>query len=418
MTNNLQKNLIEKDSIYGAQNYSPLPIVLNKGEGVYLWDVDGNKYLDMMSAYSAVSHGHSHPELVKVLIEQAQKLAITSRAFYTEPFSYYIEKLSKISGFSSVLAMNTGAEAVETAIKAARRWGYFSKGIEENKAEIIVANGNFHGRTTTIVGFSSDPEYKKGFGPFSEGFVEADYCNTNCECSRVCEKSIDSIKNSINENTCAVIVEPIQGEGGIITPQKGWLVQLRKLCTDNNVLLILDEIQSGLARTGELFAYQHENIKPDGLILGKALGGGLLPVSAFLSNKEVMDHFNPGSHGSTFGGNPLAASVASKALDLIYEDNLISNSKEMGIYLSNQIRDLNLEIIKDVRGKGLWIGVELDPKVSAKKVCLALMDEGILAKETHATVIRFAPPLIITKEEIDWAMVRIKKVLNNFAEQI
>ena len=221
MANNLQKNLIEKDSIYGAQNYSPLPIVLNKGKGVYLWDVDGNKYLDMMSAYSAVSHGHSHPELVKVLIEQAQKLAITSRAFYTEPFSYYIEKLAKISGFSSVLAMNTGAEAVETAIKASRRWGYFSKGIEENKAEIIVANGNFHGRTTTIVGFSSDPDYKKGFGPFSGGFVEAEYCHTNCACSKVCETSINSIKNLINENTCAVIVEPIQGEGGIITPQKG-----------------------------------------------------------------------------------------------------------------------------------------------------------------------------------------------------
>mgnify|MGYP001356621164 FL=1 len=418
MANNLQKNLIEKDSIYGAQNYSPLPIVLNKGKGVYLWDVDGNKYLDMMSAYSAVSHGHSHPELVKVLIEQAQKLAITSRAFYTEPFSYYIEKLAKISGFSSVLAMNTGAEAVETAIKASRRWGYFSKGIEENKAEIIVANGNFHGRTTTIVGFSSDPDYKKGFGPFSGGFVEAEYCHTNCACSKVCETSINSIKNLINENTCAVIVEPIQGEGGIITPQKGWLEQLRKLCTDSNILLILDEIQSGLARTGELFAFQHENIMPDGLILGKALGGGLLAVSAFFRNKEVMDHFNPGSHGSTFGGNPLAASVASKALDLIYDDNLISNSKEMGAYLSNQIRDLNLEIIKDVRGKGLWIGVELDKRVPAKKVCLALMHEGILAKETHATVIRFAPPLIITKEEIDWAMERIKRVLNNFAAQV
>jgi len=414
MINNLQKNLIEKDSIYGAQNYSPLPIVLNKGKGVYLWDVDGNKYLDMMSAYSAVSHGHSHPELVKVLIEQAKKLAITSRAFYTEPFSHYIEKLSKISGFSSVLAMNTGAEAVETAIKAARRWGYFSKGIKENKAEIIVANGNFHGRTTTIVGFSSDPEYRKGFGPFSGGFLEADYCNTNCECSKVCEKSIGSIKNLISKNTCAVIVEPIQGEGGIITPQKGWLKQLRKLCTDNNILLILDEIQSGLARTGELFAFQHENIMPDGLILGKALGGGLLPVSAFLSNKEIMNHFNPGSHGSTFGGNPLAASVASKALDLIYEDNLISNSKEMGEYLSNQLINLNLKIIKEVRGKGLWIGVELDKKVSAKKVCLALMREGILAKETHSTVIRFAPPLIIKKEEIDWAIVRIKKVLNDF----
>ncbi|MDC0401571.1 ornithine--oxo-acid transaminase [Gammaproteobacteria bacterium] len=414
MINNLQKNLIEKDSIYGAQNYSPLPIVLNKGKGVYLWDVDGNKYLDMMSAYSAVSHGHSHPELVKVLIEQAKKLAITSRAFYTEPFSHYIEKLSKISGFSSVLAMNTGAEAVETAIKAARRWGYFSKGIKENKAEIIIANGNFHGRTTTIVGFSSDPEYRKGFGPFSGGFLEADYCNTNCECSKVCEKSIGSIKNLISKNTCAVIVEPIQGEGGIITPQKGWLKQLRKLCTDNNILLILDEIQSGLARTGELFAFQHENIMPDGLILGKALGGGLLPVSAFLSNKEIMNHFNPGSHGSTFGGNPLAASVASKALDLIYEDNLISNSKEMGEYLSNQLINLNLKIIKEVRGKGLWIGVELDKKVSAKKVCLALMCEGILAKETHSTVIRFAPPLIIKKEEIDWAIVRIKKVLNDF----
>jgi ornithine--oxo-acid transaminase len=416
MINNLQKNLIEKDSIYGAQNYSPLPIVLNKGKGVYLWDVDGNKYLDMMSAYSAVSHGHSHPALVKVLIEQAQKLAITSRAFYTEPFSYYIEKLSKISGFSSVLAMNTGAEAVETAIKASRRWGYFSKGIEENKAEIIVANGNFHGRTTTIVGFSSEKEYKKGFGPFADGFIEAEYCSSNCNCSKVCENSIRSIKNAINKNTCAVIVEPIQGEGGIITPQSGWLKQLRQLCNESNVLLILDEIQSGLGRTGKLFAFEHEDIKPDGLILGKALGGGLLPVSAFLSSKEVMNHFNPAHMAQPLVEIPLAAKVASKALDLIYEDNLISNSKEMGIYLSNQIRDLNLEIIKDVRGKGLWIGVELDPKVSAKKVCLALMDEGILAKETHATVIRFAPPLIITKEEIDWAMERIKKVLNNFAE--
>ena len=415
MSKDLQSNYIDKEAMHGAQNYSPLPVVLKKGDGVYLWDVNDKKYLDMMSAYSAVSHGHSHPELVKVLSDQAQKLAISSRAFYTEPFAEYIEKLSKISNFESVLPMNTGAEAVETAIKAARRWGYFTKGIKKNCAEIIVAEGNFHGRTTTIVGFSSEKEYKKGFGPFADGFIEAEYCSSNCNCSKVCENSIRSIKNAINNNTCAVIIEPIQGEGGIITPQSGWLKQLRELCNENNVLLILDEIQSGLARTGELFAFQHENIMPDGLILGKALGGGLLPVSAFLSNKEVMDHFNPGSHGSTFGGNPLAASVASKALDLIYDDNLISNSKEMGAYLSKQIRDLNLEIIKDVRGKGLWIGVELDKKVSAKKVCLALMDEGILAKETHATVIRFAPPLIITKEEIDWAMERIKRVLNNFA---
>ena len=414
MTSNLQNNLIAKETIYGAKNYSPLPIVLQKGEGVYLWDVDGNKYLDMMSAYSAVSHGHSHPELVKVLVDQAEKLAISSRAFYTEPFGEYIEKLSKLSGFESILPMNTGAEAVETAIKAARRWGYFTKGIEENSAEIIVADGNFHGRTTTIVGFSSEAEYKKGFGPFADGFVQADYCSTNCDCSKVCEKSIQSIKNLINNNTCAVLVEPIQGEGGIITPQDGWLKQLRDLCDENNILLILDEIQSGLGRTGKMFAYEHEGIKPDGLILGKALGGGLLPVSAFLSSKEVMDHFNPGSHGSTFGGNPLAAKVASKALDLLIDDNLVKNSQIMGNYLKTKLQEINLDFIKEVRGKGLWIGVEFYKKISAKKICLSLMDEGILAKETHETVIRFAPPLTITKEEIDWAMEKIIKVFRKY----
>jgi ornithine--oxo-acid transaminase len=392
MVSNLQNNLINKEALYGAKNYSPLPIVLQKGEGVYLWDVDGNKYLDMMSAYSAVSHGHSHPELVKVLVDQAEKLAISSRAFYTEPFGEYIEKLSKLSGFESILPMNTGAEAVETAIKAARRWGYFTKGIEENSAEIIVADGNFHGRTTTIVGFSSEADYKKGFGPFSGGFIQADYCNTNCDCSKICEKSIQSIKRAINHNTCAVLVEPIQGEGGIITPQDGWLRQLRDLCDENNVLLILDEIQSGLGRTGKMFAYEHEGIKPDGLILGKALGGGLLPVSAFLSSKEVMDHFNPGSHGSTFGGNPLAAKVASKALDLLMEDNLVENSQIMGDYLKTKLQEINLDFIKEVRGKGLWLGLEFNKTISAKKICLSLMDEGILAKETHETVIRFAPP--------------------------
>ena len=414
MVSNLQNNLINKEALYGAKNYSPLPIVLHKGEGVYLWDVDGNKYLDMMSAYSAVSHGHSHPELVKVLTDQAEKLAISSRAFYTEPFGEYIEKLSKLSGFESILPMNTGAEAVETAIKAARRWGYFTKGIEENSAEIIVADGNFHGRTTTIVGFSSEADYKKGFGPFADGFVQADYCNTNCSCSRICEKSIQSIKNLINKNTCAVLVEPIQGEGGIITPQDGWLKQLRALCDENNVLLILDEIQSGLGRTGKMFAYEHEGIKPDGLILGKALGGGLLPVSAFLSSKEVMDHFNPGSHGSTFGGNPLAAKVASKALDLLVDDNLVENSQIMGNYLKAKLQEINLDFIKEVRGKGLWIGVEFNKTISAKKICLSLMDEGILAKETHETVIRFAPPLTITKAEIDWAMEKIIKVFREY----
>ena len=414
MVSNLQNNLINREALYGAKNYSPLPIVLQKGEGVYLWDVDGNKYLDMMSAYSAVSHGHSHPELVKVLANQAEKLAISSRAFYTEPFGEYIEKLSKLSGFESILPMNTGAEAVETAIKAARRWGYFTKGVEENSAEIIVADGNFHGRTTTIVGFSSEADYKKGFGPFSGGFIQADYCNTNCDCSKICEKSIQSIKKAINHNTCAVLVEPIQGEGGIITPQDGWLRQLRDLCDENNVLLILDEIQSGLGRTGKMFAYEHEGIKPDGLILGKALGGGLLPVSAFLSSKEVMDHFNPGSHGSTFGGNPLAAKVASKALDLLIDDNLVENSQIMGNYLKTKLQEINLDFIKEVRGKGLWIGVEFNKTISAKKICLSLMDEGILAKETHETVIRFAPPLTITKEEIDWAVEKIIRVFREY----
>ena len=414
MVSNLQNNLINKEALYGAKNYSPLPIVLQKGEGVYLWDVDGNKYLDMMSAYSAVSHGHSHPDLVKVLVDQAEKLAISSRAFYTEPFGEYIEKLSKLSGFESILPMNTGAEAVETAIKAARRWGYFTKGVEENSAEIIVADGNFHGRTTTIVGFSSEADYKKGFGPFSGGFIQADYCNTNCDCSKISEKSIQSIKKAINHNTCAVLVEPIQGEGGIITPQDGWLTQLRDLCDENNVLLILDEIQSGLGRTGKMFAYEHEGIKPDGLILGKALGGGLLPVSAFLSSKEVMDHFNPGSHGSTFGGNPLAAKVASKALDLLIDDNLVENSQIMGNYLKTKLQETNLDFIKEVRGKGLWIGVEFNKTISAKKICLSLMDEGILAKETHETVIRFAPPLTITKVEIDWAIEKIIKVFREY----
>ena len=414
MVTDLQSNLISKEALYGANNYSPLPIVLNKGEGVYLWDVDGNKYLDMMSAYSAVSHGHSHPKLVKVLSDQAQKLAISSRAFYTEPFAEYIEKLSKISNFESVLPMNTGAEAVETAIKAARRWGYFTKGIKKNCAEIIVAEGNFHGRTTTIVGFSSEKEYKKGFGPFADGFIEAEYCSSSCNCSKVCENSIRSIKNAINNNTCAVIVEPIQGEGGIITPQSGWLKQLRELCNENNVLLILDEIQSGLGRTGKLFAFEHEDIKPDGLILGKALGGGLLPVSAFLSSKEVMNHFNPGSHGSTFGGNPLAAKVASKALDLLFEDNLIENSKVMGAYLKEKLSKMNHSFIKEIRGKGLWIGVELDQGISAKKICISLMNEGILAKETHEAVIRFAPPLLIKKDEIDWALEKINKVFQEY----
>ena len=414
MSSSLQDEYIKKESLYGAKNYSPLSVVLNKGEGAYLWDVDGNKYLDMVSAYSAVSHGHSHPKLIEVIHEQSKKLSITSRAFYTEPFADFLEKLSNLSGFESVLTMNTGAEAVETAIKAARRWGYFSKGIPEDKAEIIVADGNFHGRTTTIVSFSTDDAYKKGFGPFTPGFDAASFCGS-CECDSI-EKclSINSFEKKINENTCAILVEPIQGEAGIRVPREGWLKELRALCTEKNILLILDEIQSGLGRTGKLFAYEHENIKPDGLILGKALGGALLPISAFLSSKEIMNHFKPGSHGSTFGGNPLASKVASKALDLLFEEKLIENSKTMGDYFLSKLKDIDSKIIKEVRGKGLWIGMELNnAEVSAKNLCMMLLNEGLLCKETHETVIRFAPPLMIGKKDIDYALNKITKVITS-----
>ena len=408
MPTSLQDEYIKKESLYGAKNYAPLSVVLNKGEGAYLWDVDGNKYLDMVSAYSAVSHGHSHPELVKTVQDQANKLAITSRAFYTEPFGDFLEELTKVTGYENVLTMNTGAEAVETAIKAARRWGYFTKGIKEDKAEIIVADGNFHGRTTTIVGFSSEESYKNGFGPFSDGFVEAKYCWSECSA----DESIKSFESKINKNTCAILIEPIQGEAGIRVPEDGWLKRIRDLCDDNNVLLILDEIQSGLGRTGKLFAYEHENIRPDGLILGKALGGAMLPISAFLSSKEVMDHFNAGSHGSTFGGNPLATRVASRALKLLYEDNLIENSAILGEYFKSKLKSIDNKIIKDVRGKGLWLGMELnESEVNAKDLCLMLLNEGLLCKETHKTVIWFAPPLMISKEDLDWAINKITKVI-------
>ena len=410
MSSRLQDEYIKKESMYGAQNYSPLSVVLSRGEGVYLWDVDGNKYLDMVSAYSAVSHGHSHPELIKTIKDQSEKLAITSRAFYTEPYADFLELLTKLSGFESVLTMNTGAEAVETAIKAARRWGYFSKGISKDKAEIIVADGNFHGRTTTIVGFSSEESYKKGFGPFANGFVTAKFCWSGCNLT----ESIKSFANKINKNTCAILVEPIQGEAGIRVPDKGWLKELRKLCDKENILLILDEIQSGLGRTGKLFAFQHEDIIPDGLILGKALGGAMMPISAFLSSKEIMNHFNSGSHGSTFGGNPLASKIATRALELLYEDSLIENSNNLGSYFKESLQAIDNKIIKEVRGMGLWIGMELnESKINAKDLCLLLLNEGLLCKETHKTVIRFAPPLMITKNEIDWAIKKITKVISS-----
>ncbi len=392
---------LEKEDAYCADNYQPLPVVLTRGKGVWLWDDTGKKYLDMMSAYSAVSHGHSHPRLLKALNDQASRLAICSRAFYTDTLAPFLEKLCDMTGLDVALPMNTGAEAVETAIKAARRWGYTVKGIPENAAEIIVANGNFHGRTTTVISFSSDDEYKQGFGPFTPGFVEVPYGD------------IKALEAAITPNTCAFLVEPIQGEAGIVVPPAGWLKAAAALCKKHNVLLILDEIQSGLGRTGKLFAFQHEGITPDGLILGKALGGGVMPVSAFIARKDVMDLFNPGSHGSTFGGNPLAAAVGLEALNTLEDEKLTERSAKLGAYMLDKLKAINSRLITDVRGRGLWIGVEIDPAMAtARTVCEKLMERGILSKETHDTVVRFAPPLIITQEEIDWAIDELTDVLS------
>ncbi|MCH2476413.1 MAG: ornithine--oxo-acid transaminase [Gammaproteobacteria bacterium] len=400
MKNSNQGNFIEKESIFGPDNYKPLPVVLSKAKGVWVWDVDGKKYLDMMSAYSAVSHGHSHPELLKVLHEQSSQLALTSRAFYTDTLGPYLETITSLSNFDMALPMNSGAEAVETAIKAARRWAYLSKKIESDKAEIIVADGNFHGRTTTIISFSSDANSKNDFGPHTPGFVSVKF------------GSAKAIEEAINENTAAVLIEPIQGEGGIIVPPENFLPEVRDICTQNNVLMILDEIQSGLGRTGKLFAFQHSNIQPDGLILGKARGGGFMPVSCFLASKEVMQWLTPGSHGSTFGGNPLAAAIGKRSLELLEEENLIENSRVLGDFFKNALVDIKSNVIKEVRGKGLWIGAVIDPNyVSGKDLSKLLLNEGILCKETHETVIRFAPPLVITKEEIKWALEIITSVL-------
>jgi len=398
---------IEQENKYCAHNYLPLPVVLTHGKGVWLYDEDGKKYLDMMSAYSAVSHGHSHPDLLETLKDQASKLAITSRAFHTDKLGPFLKKLCNLSGLDVALPMNTGAEAVETAIKAARLWGYSVKNIPENQAEIIVANGNFHGRTTTIVGFSSEEEYKRGFGPFAPGFKLVDFGNAQ------------GFADAITPNTCAILIEPIQGEAGIIIPPKGFLTELRKICDENNVLLILDEIQSGLGRTGKMFAFEHDGVLPDGLILGKALGGGMMAVSAFIATKEIMDLFTPGTHGSTFGGNPLASAIGLRALELLEEEDLVTKSAELGTYLLDQLRGINSPLIREVRGRGLWIGVDLDPtKISAREICERLQDKGILSKETHETVVRFAPPLVIEKQEIDWTLDMFRETLRDIEESL
>jgi len=391
---------IDLEAQYCAQNYRPLPVVLVRGEGVYVWDDTGKKYLDMMSAYSAVSHGHANPRLVRLVQEQVATLNIVSRAFYTDKLGLFLERVCELTGQDMALPMNTGAEAVETAIKAARKWAYTVKGVARDKAEIITCNGNFHGRTIAIIAMSDEPQYQEGFGPFPPGFRRVDYGD------------IDALKAAINENTAAFLVEPIQGEGGIIVPPQGYLKAAEQLCREHNVLLIADEIQTGLGRTGKVLACEHDDVHPDGLILGKALGGGILPVSMFLARRDVMEVFKPGDHGSTFGGNPLAASVGLEALNILIEDNLAEHSAEMGEYLLAELATIDSPLIKDLRGRGLFIGIEIEPSLAtAREVCEALMDRGLLSKETHDTVVRLTPPLVIRKTEIDWAITQIRAVL-------
>jgi len=391
---------IELEKKFGAHNYNPLPIVLTRGEGVYVWDLEGKRYLDMMSAYSAISHGHCHPRLVATLTAQAKQLAVPSRAFYSDKLGPFLQKLCQITGMEKALAMNSGAEAVETAIKAARKWAYTVKGVAADQAEIIVCDGNFHGRTTTIVSMSSEPQYKSGFGPLTPGFRIIPYGDA------------EALQAAITPNTAAFLVEPIQGEAGIVIPPAGFLQKCAEICRKNNVLFIADEIQTGLGRTGKLLACEHEGVKPDALILGKALGGGLLPVSAFLTKNEVMDVFTPGDHGSTFGGNPLAASVGLEALNVLLEESLVERSAALGAYLLEQLKTIKSPLISEVRGKGLFIGLVIDPsKAPARSICLKLLEQGVISKETHETVVRLAPPLVITKEQIDDAVEKIKLVL-------
>jgi ornithine aminotransferase len=395
--------LIEREACVAAHNYAPLPVVLASGRGEWLLDVDGKRYLDMMSAYSAVSHGHAHPRLVAALVEQAQKVAVTSRAYHTDALAPFLEKLTQLAGLDRALPANGGAESVETAIKAARRWGYRIKGISADRAEIAVARGNFHGRSTTIVGFSTEPAYRADFGPFAPGFTHFDFGD------------IDSLAAAINDNTCAVLIEPIQGEAGIVVPPAGFLQEVRRLCDERRVLLIVDEIQSGLGRTGRWFAFQHEGIRPDGLIVGKALGGGLLPVSALVGTAELMDVFEPGSHGSTFGGNPLASRVALEALRVIEEEALVARSAALGAHLLQRLRGIASPLVREVRGRGLWVGVDLEPtRVSAREVVQRLAQRGVLSKETHETVIRFAPPLTVERAALDWGIDVFAEVLREF----
>lgn len=388
---------IELDETYSAHNYHPLNVVIEKAEGVWVYDVEGNRYLDCLSAYSAVNQGHCHPAIVQAALSQMGRVTLTSRAFRNDQMGPFLRELCHLTGYEMALPMNTGAEAVETAIKAARKWGYKVKRVEADMAEIIVCQGNFHGRTTTIVGFSSEPQYREDFGPFTPGFVTVPYGDAA------------ALEAAITPNTVAFLVEPLQGEGGVIVPPDGYLHRVAEICQRHNVLLVADEIQTGLGRTGRMFACDHEGIRPDIIIIGKALSGGFYPVSAIVADDEVLGLFRPGDHGSTFGGNPLGAAVARAALKVLVDEKLVSRSQELGEYFQGRLRRIESDHIKEVRGKGLMIGVELHTK--ARPFCEALKKRGVLAKETHDNVIRFAPPLVISKAEIDWAMNHIEPVL-------
>jgi ornithine--oxo-acid transaminase len=394
------RDFISQESAFGARNYHPLEVVIERASGVWVWDVEGKKYMDCLAAYSAVNQGHCHPKIIETLKDQAEKCTLTSRAFYNDQLGPFYQQLSELLGYEKVLPMNTGAEAVETAIKAARRWGYRNKGIADGQAEILVFGGNFHGRTTTVVGFSSDEAYQAGFGPFTPGFKIVPYGD------------LAAVEAAMNGNVCAMLIEPIQGEAGIIIPPAGYLQALRALADKNNCLLICDEIQAGLGRTGKMLCCQHENVRPDLVILGKALSGGVYPVSAVVGDDKVLSVFEPGSHGSTYGGNPLGAAVARTALSVLVNEGMVENSRDLGAYALERLRKLDSPHIKDVRGLGLWIGIELHAETGgARPFCEALRDMGMLCKETHDYVIRFAPPLMISKADLDWALEQLEAVL-------
>jgi ornithine--oxo-acid transaminase len=385
---------------HGAHNYHPLDVVVARAEGAWVWDVEGRRYLDFLAAYSAVNQGHCHPRIVQALIDQARRVTLTSRAFRNDQLGPLCREVTELTGFARMLPMNTGAEAVETAIKAARKWAYTVKGIGADRAEILVFEGNFHGRTTTIVGFSSEPSYRDGFGPFTPGFRLLPYGDA------------EAVAGALQNDVAAILVEPIQGEAGIVIPPDGYLRRLRELADEHGCLLVVDEIQSGLGRTGTLFAYQHEGIRPDIVVVGKALSGGMYPVSAILADDEVMGVFHPGEHGSTYGGNPLGAAVAREALKVLVEEDMVRRSAEQGAYFLDRLRSISSSHVREIRGRGLWIGIELEPSAGgARRFCEALQTEGLLCKETHETVIRIAPPLTISRAEIDWALERIERVL-------